>query len=161
MANTKVMQRRNAQTVPKQTVIRYTPLEELLSKCDFQLFAFILLFILCFQPLVGAFINIYDTDGLDEVFLNKANYVRIIGILGLFVFIMDYIKKSCILGNKPWAKQTFLKNPWTILFLATLLIAFFSACGENIPPSVLGLAELTVMKDLFPILLTAESLCLA
>ena len=98
-----------------------TRIFKLIYKIDTQAFALIITLLLAFQVFFGI---LYNTEMI-PLYFGKTVIVRFLGYLGLVNALIDFYRQAFFHRGKAFS-QTFLKRPWTGLFVLLLLWSFFT-----------------------------------
>ncbi len=96
-----------------------------LSAVNTELIAFILMLLLCCQPLYSIAYRSLNVTDLVALYLAKATVIRFIGFLGLLNAGVDFYRRCYLFGRKA-ALKAFIGNIWTGLFLVVFVLAFVS-----------------------------------
>ncbi len=81
---------------------------------------FLAMLVLAVSPIVGLFIPTHNSLEIGHLFEAKTMIVKIVGILCCFMGLFSFVIKIFLYGGK-YALETFIKNPWNILFVLMLI----------------------------------------
>ncbi len=108
---------------------RYLPLGTVLygklAKLDTELISFLLMLLLCCQPLYSFVFRSDSLQALTALYHSKATVIRLIGFLGLLNAGADFYRRCYLFGRRAALKALF-GNIWTGLMAIVLVIAFVS-----------------------------------